>query len=235
MEGTEDRVIQVMLVDDHELIRRGFRTLLESVPGIEIAAEAANGRQAVRAATQRPDLDLILMDIRMPDIDGIEAGRQILNNRRYPPWIVMLTAYEQDDYLFKALKAGVSGFLLKNVGEAELTSAIRTVAEGNAIISPEMTKRLLANFAITPLPPENGRPHAFQHLTERELEVLHQIALGRSNQRIAAAMQLTEATIKSHVSHLLIKLEVRDRAQAAFLAYEVGLVVPGAAQRRDSK
>jgi DNA-binding NarL/FixJ family response regulator len=218
--------IRVMLVDDQELVRRGFRALLETEPDIEIVGEAADGQEALSLAS-KVQPSIVLMDVRMPRLNGIEATRRLLERPTEQPMrVIILTAFDLDEYLFGAVRAGASGFLLKDVRKHELIRAIRAVAAGEAVISPAMTRRLLDRFVISLVPSENDFPVALASLTERERDVLRGIARGSSNSEIAQELHLTKATVKSHVSRVLEKLNVRDRLQAALVAYEVGLVRP---------
>jgi DNA-binding NarL/FixJ family response regulator len=217
--------IRVVLADDEQLLRVGFRMILDAHAGFDVVAEAATGREAVAAtAAHRPDV--IVMDVRMPDMDGIAATETI--TREHPQVrVLILTTFDLDEYAFAGLRAGASGFLLKNAPPAELISAIRTVAAGDAVVAPRVTRRLLDTFAQRlPTATQASRDARLAQLTDREREVLHSIALGQSNQETAAALCLSEATVKSHVSHLLAKLGLRDRVQAVIFAYETRLVEP---------
>jgi len=218
--------VRVLLADDQALVRSGFRKLLEAEPGIEVVAEAADGLEAVeRARLHRPDV--VLMDIRMPRLDGLQATGRIVAAASPSPRILMLTTYDLDEYIFEALKAGASGFLLKDSPAEELVAAIHVVAAGEALLAPSVTRRLIEAFVSVPrVSPEAKRQ--LDGLTPRESEVLHLVARGLSNAEIAEELHLGEATVKSHVGNLLMKLEVRDRVQAVVLAYESGLVRPGA-------
>jgi DNA-binding NarL/FixJ family response regulator len=221
--------ISVLLADDQALLRRGFRMILEAEGDLEVAGEAEDGASAISLARRvRPTV--VLMDIRMPNTDGIEATRQII---AADPGVrvLVLTTFDLDDYAFGALRAGASGFLLKDVRPAELVAAIRTVASGDAVVSPRVTRRLLEEYA--PVLPVSGEQRAARFgrlstLTERELETLLAVARGLSNAEIAQAQFVAEATVKSHVGRILAKLGLRDRVQAVVLAYEAGLVRPGA-------
>jgi DNA-binding NarL/FixJ family response regulator len=218
--------IRVALADDQAVVRTGFRLILESEDDLAVVGEAADGRQAVDAARRlRPDL--VLMDIQMPGLDGLAATREI----RADPAnacvaVLILTTFERDDYVFEALRAGAAGFLLKNSSPEDLVAAIRIVAGGEALLSPSVTRRLIAEFARpTARQPDDPR---LDELTERELEVLRLVAAGHSNGEIAGRLYVGEATVKTHVSHVLTKLGLRDRVQAVVYAYESGLVTPGA-------
>jgi DNA-binding NarL/FixJ family response regulator len=220
--------ISVLLADDQPLLRRGFRMILEAEPDLIVVAEAGDGEEAADLA-HRHAPDVVLMDIRMPGTDGIEATRCItVADARVR--VLVLTTFDLDEYAFGALRAGASGFLLKDVRPAELVAAIRTVAAGDAVVSPRVTRRLLEEYAqVLPLP-EAQREQAYPQLstlTEREREVLVAVAQGLSNTEIAATLYVSEATVKSHVGRILAKLGLRDRVQVVVLAYETGLVRPG--------
>ncbi|QMU79559.1 response regulator transcription factor [Streptacidiphilus sp. PB12-B1b] len=227
--------IRVMLVDDQELLRTGFRMVLQSQQDIEVVAEAGDGAQAleVLAATE---VDVVLMDVRMPRMDGVEATRRICGRAAAGPEgggprVLILTTFDLDEYAFAALKAGASGFLLKDVPPAELVAAIHAVHGGEAVVAPTTTRRMIDRFA-TVLPssqPPQDTPE-MARLTEREREVLLLVATGLSNGEIAARLSLSEATVKTHVGRILTKLELRDRVQAVVLAYETGLVRAGGGQ-----
>jgi DNA-binding NarL/FixJ family response regulator len=222
-------MIRVLVADDQTLVRDGFRSLIERQPDMDVVAEAADGRDAVAKAREvRPDV--VLMDIRMPVMDGLEATRVLLADPD-PPRVLVLTTFDRDEYVFEALKGGASGFLLKDVRSGELTEAIRTVAQGDRLLSPSITKRLIEEYVRRPSPGE--RPPALGRLTERELEVLKLIARGRSNAEIADELVLEMTTVKTHVNRILTKLGLRDRVQAVVLAYESGLVQPGEAANRN--
>jgi len=220
--------ISVLLADDQPLLRRGFRMILEAEGDLVIAAEAGNGQEAV-ALARRHAPDVVLMDIRMPGTDGIEATRQIIAAGGRVR-VLVLTTFDLDEYAFGALRAGASGFLLKDVRPAELVTAIRTVASGDAVISPRVTRRLLEEYAqVLPLSASQQaeRYPRLEALTEREREVLIAVARGLSNTEIAASLYVSEATVKSHVGRILAKLSLRDRVQVVVLAYEAGLIQPG--------
>jgi DNA-binding NarL/FixJ family response regulator len=217
-------VIRVVVADDQELVRAGFVAMLEAEPDLEVVGEAATGEQAIeRVREHRPNV--VLMDIRMPELDGIEATRRL---QRLPeaPRVLVLTTFDLDEYVYAAMKAGASGFLLKDVPRDQLAAAIRTVARGEALLAPQITRRLIEDFVQRP-PPNAGPPPALAELTTRELEVLQLIARGRSNAEIGRELFLSEATVKTHVTRLLSKLRVRDRVQAVIAAYESGLIRPG--------
>ena len=215
--------IRVLIADDDPLTRSALHTILTLDDEIKIVAEAADGDQAIlEAARTRPDV--ILMDIRMPGIDGLEAARQILDAHRPRPRIIMLTTFDLDEYVYAALSAGASGFLLKDTAPERLAAAVRLVADGDALLAPTITRRLVERYAA-PASDEPGGKLA--DLTPRELDVLKLIAAGLSNQEIAQKLYLSEATVKTHVSRILGKLDLRDRVQAVVLAYERALVRPG--------
>jgi DNA-binding NarL/FixJ family response regulator len=217
--------VRVVIADDQELIRTGFRLILAAEPDIEVVGEAATGTQAVTITDQlRPDV--VLMDIRMPDLDGIEATRRILADDPAPPTkVLILTTFDLDEYVYDALRAGASGFLLKDVPAYQLATAVRTVGEGDALLSPSITRRLIEQFA-TPRAPAEPAP-GIDELTPRELEVFRLLATGKTNREIAAELIVGETTIKTHVTRILMKLALRDRVQAVVLAYETGIVTPG--------
>jgi len=217
-------VIRVVIADDQALVRTGFRVILDAEPDLEVVGEAADGLEAIDLVRlRRPDV--VLMDVRMPNVDGIEATRRLAAAER-PPRILILTTFDLDAYVYEALRAGASGFLLKDAGADELLHAVRVVSAGEALLSPSITRRLIADYARRPPPSE--QPAALGELTPRELEVLRQVARGLSNSEIAGELVLGEATVKTHVARIFQKLDLRDRAQAVVLAYESGLVQPGA-------
>jgi DNA-binding NarL/FixJ family response regulator len=215
--------IRVLIADDEALVRRGFTMILEAEPDIEVVGEVGDGQAAVEFAATGV-ADIVLMDIRMPGLDGIEATRRIV--AADGPQVIVVTTFRLDEYVFEALRAGASGFLLKNTPPEQLAEALRVVSQGNALIAPEVTRSLIEEFARTPIqsapPPEQLR----KTLTPREIEVLTLLASGVSNAEIAAALFISEATAKTHVGHILTKLGLRDRSQAIVLAYESGLVGP---------
>jgi DNA-binding NarL/FixJ family response regulator len=219
-------MIRVLVADDQVLARGGFRMILESQPEIEVVGEAGGGAEALRLAGElRPDV--VLMDIRMPGIDGLQATRTLLNQPGgHRPHVLMLTTFDHDQYVYEALKAGASGFLLKDVRPEQLVEAVRTVAAGEALLAPAITRRLIAEF-VRRAPPDRGLSPELERLTERELAVLREVARGLANQEIAAALSVTAATVKTHVNHILSKLGLRDRTQAVVFAYESSLVEPG--------
>ena len=220
--------VRVLLVDDQQLIRAGFRMILDAEEGIEVVGECADGAQAVDSA-RRLKPDVVLMDIRMPEMDGIEATRRIVNaDGETAPRVLMLTTFDLDEYVYDALNAGASGFLLKDVPADQLISGIHVVAQGEALLAPSVTRRLIQEFARS-APRRDQQPAGFDELTPRELEVFQLLARGLSNGEIAEELIVSETTVKTHVARILMKLEVRDRVQAVVLAYESGLVAPGEA------
>ena len=218
-------MIRVVLADDQALLRGAFKVLLASEPDIEVVGEAADGQEAIaQVRSHRPDV--VLMDIRMPHVDGLEATRAIARDPALASThVLVLTTFEVDEYVFEALRAGASGFLLKECEPAELLQAIRIVARGEALLAPSVTRRLIAAFAAQPSR-RPVAPEALKGLTDREREVMTLVAAGRSNEEIAEALVITSATAKTHVSRVMAKLGARDRAQLVVLAYESGLVTP---------
>ena len=217
--------IRVLLCDDQALVRSGFRLILEAREGIEVVGEAEDGREAIEVARQA-DPDVILMDVRMPNVDGVEATRRLVSGGSRAR-ILILTTFDLDEYVYEAIRAGASGFLLKDVLPAQLVDAIRVVAAGEALLAPTVTRRLLDRFAHTLPGAEEKPPPELATLTERELEILKLLAGGLSNAELAERLFLSETTVKSHISSVLRKLGLRDRVQAVVLAYEAGLVRPG--------
>jgi DNA-binding NarL/FixJ family response regulator len=225
--------LRVLVADDQELVRAGFRLILEAA-GFAVVGEAADGAEAVAlAAAERPDV--VLMDIRMPVMDGIAATRQLTapasdgpapEGQRWTPKVVILTTFDLDDYVYEALRAGASGFLLKDAPRADLIAAVRVAAAGDALLAPSVTRRLIEAFARRPAS-ASPAPSRLASLTPRERDILLLVARGQSNTEIAGALVVSEATVKTHVTHLLAKLGLRDRVQAVILAYETGAVVPG--------
>jgi DNA-binding NarL/FixJ family response regulator len=215
--------IKVVIADDQALVRGGFRMILDAREDIEVAGEAADGAEAIALVAEH-EPNVVLMDVRMPNVDGIEATRRIVASGS-PARIIILTTHDVDEYVFAALRAGASGFLLKDVRPPDLVEAIRVVARGDALLAASVTRRLLDRFAAV-LPDDAARPADLDELTERELQVLRLVALALSNAEIAARLVLTEATVKTHVSSVLRKLDLRDRVQAVVYAYDVGLVRP---------
>jgi DNA-binding NarL/FixJ family response regulator len=219
--------ISVLLVDDQALVRTGFRMILDDEADIEVVGEAADGRAAIDAA-RRLHPDVIVMDIRMPVLDGVEATRRLVRDRALPDArVLVLTTFDADEYVVEALRAGASGFLLKDVTPSDFVAALRIVAAGDALLAPGVTRRLLDRYADRLPPVSDARQAGLEELTEREVEVLRLVARGLSNREIAARLVLAEPTVKTHVSHVLDKLDLRDRAQAVVVAYELGLVRPG--------
>jgi DNA-binding NarL/FixJ family response regulator len=218
-------MIRVLIADDEGLIRDGFRMILGAQPGIEVVGECADGVEAVEHAHHlRPDL--VLMDVRMPRLDGIAATDRIVK-AGLPTRVLMLTTFDRDEYVYEAMKAGASGFLLKTAPTKRLVEAIHLVAVGEALLAPEITRRLIEDFVRRP-PPDEGVNVALQRLTPRELDVLREVAHGSSNAEVARLLFLSEATVKTYFTRILAKIGARDRAQAVVLAYESGLVRPGA-------
>jgi DNA-binding NarL/FixJ family response regulator len=215
--------IRVLIADDQSLVRAGFRLVLENHDELEVVGEASNGHEAIHG-TGRLEPDVVLMDIRMPELDGIAATREI--TRRSAARVLVLTTYDLDEYVYDALQAGASGFLLKDTPPEQLAAGIRAVAAGEALLAPTVTRRLIEEFArVRPAP--QARPAALDDLTPREFDVLRHLARGLSNAEIAEQLFLSDTTVKTHVAHLLGKLGLRDRVQAVVLAYESGLVTPG--------
>ena len=222
--------IRVLIADDQALVRAGFRMILDAEEDLEVVGEASDGAQAVQNVRElRPDV--VLMDIRMPELDGIEATRQVLaeTDDERPTRVLMLTTFDLNEYVYEALRAGASGFLLKDVPPEQLAAGIRTVAEGEALLAPSITRRLIQEFAQSRPAADPSPPKSFDELTARELEVFGLIARGMSNAEIAAELVVSETTVKTHVARLLMKLGLRDRVQAVVLAYESGLVSRGSA------
>jgi DNA-binding NarL/FixJ family response regulator len=218
--------VRVVVADDQDLVRGGLAMILETADDIEVVGEASDGQEAIDL-TREFQPDVVLMDIRMPNLDGLEATRQVVTGYDAPR-VLVLTTFDLDDYVYEALRAGASGFLLKDTPRADLVNAVRVVARGEALLAPSVTRRLIAEFARRPPPPGAGRA-GLELLTAREREVLERLARGRSNAEMAAEMYVGEATVKSHVGNVLMKLGLRDRVQAVIYAYEVGLVRPGEA------
>jgi DNA-binding NarL/FixJ family response regulator len=219
-------MIKVLLVDDQAMVREGFGALLAAQPDIIVVGSAADGEEAV-ATARRSDPDVVLMDIRMPKLDGLQATRRLLATPpgTHRPRVLMLTTFDLDEYVFEALRAGASGFLLKDAPAAELVHAVRVIAAGEALLAPSVTRRLIEDYA-TRARPTRIQPVVLNSLTPRETDVLRLIARGLSNQEIAESLVLAEQTVKTHVSRVLSKLDLRDRAQAVVFAYESGLVTP---------
>jgi DNA-binding NarL/FixJ family response regulator len=217
-------VIRVAVVDDQELVRAGFRVLIESDPDLEVVGEASNGRDALEVVG-RTDPDVVLMDVRMPEMDGIEATRRICGDESRTAKVIMLTTFDRDEYVHEALRAGASGFLLKDTRPPDLLDGIKVVARGEALLAPQVTRRLIEDFARSSAAPA-APPEALEALTDREREVLVLVAAGLSNHEIAERLVMSPATAKTHVSRVLTKLDARDRAQLVVIAYETGLVTP---------
>jgi DNA-binding NarL/FixJ family response regulator len=218
-------VIRVLVVDDQALVRGGFTMILDAEPDIEVVGEAADGQEALACCREHAP-DVVLMDVRMPVLDGVEATRRIMAMPDAPR-VLMLTTFDLDEYVYDAIRAGASGFLLKDVRPDDLAHGVRTVAAGETLLAPAITQRLVAEFVRRP--PPGRRPARLETLTERESEVLALVAGGLSNAEIATRLVLSETTVKTHVTRILSKLGLRDRVQAVVLAYESGLVVPGQA------
>jgi DNA-binding NarL/FixJ family response regulator len=218
-------VIRVLIADDQALVRAGFRMILDAEEDIDVVGESSDGAEAVEQA-RRLTPDVVLMDIRMPELDGIEATRRVVAaGGDDPPRVLMLTTFDLNEYVYEALRAGASGFLLKDVPPEELAAGIRVVARGDALLAPSITRRLIHEFARAAA----GPPRGFDELTAREVEVFKLVARGLSNAEIAAELIVSETTVKTHVARLLMKLGLRDRVQAVVLAYESGIAVPGGA------
>ena len=217
--------IRVVIADDQELVRAGFRMILGASADIDVVDECGDGRAAIEAVRRwRPDV--VLMDIRMPELDGLAATEIIMREMDPPPRVLILTTFDADEYVYRALRAGASGFVLKDIPPPELVAAIRTIASGDALLAPAITSRLVARFAHQ-LQIESQRPPELELLTERELEVLRAVADGSTNSEIADRLHVSPTTVKTHVSSVLAKLGLRDRVQAVVYAYEHGVVTPG--------
>ena len=226
-------MIRVLIVDDQSLVRAGFRMILEAEEDVEVVGEAADGAEAVTAAAETGP-DVILMDVRMPNVDGLEATRRLLEGKTEGPRILILTTFDLDEYVYEALRVGASGFLLKDTPPEQLVDAIRVVANGDALLSPVITRRVIEEFVRRP--PDSVRKPAPQlaELTARELEMLRWVARGLSNAEIAKEAFVSETTVKTHIAHILMKLHLRDRVQAVVFAYENGVVAPGVAESSDA-
>jgi DNA-binding NarL/FixJ family response regulator len=221
-------VIRLLIVDDEAMVRKGLRLMLEAEDGFQVVGEAADGVEAIDES-RRLGPDVVLMDVRMPRMDGVEACRRLVGETGTK--VVVLTTFDLDEHLFAAVRAGASGFLLKASRPEELVAAIRAAADGNALIEPRMTKRLLEEFARRPAASSPDTPDRFAELTDREVEVLREIVRGATNSEIADNLYISETTVKTHVNHILGKLGVRDRIQLVVLAYDYGLVEPGGPRR----
>jgi len=219
-------VTSVLIADDQALVRGGFQMIIDAEPDLDVVGEAVDGEEAV-ARTVELQPDVVLMDIRMPRTDGIEATRRIVTRPGCRSRVLVLTTFDLDEYVYEAMRAGASGFLVKDVRPDELVHAVRTVAAGNALLAPTALRRVLDQY-VTRRPPASGTPTELAALTDRELDVLRLVARGRSNAEIAAELFLGENTVKTHLTHVLQKLGLRDRVQAVVLSYECGLVAPGA-------
>jgi DNA-binding NarL/FixJ family response regulator len=225
-------MIRVLLADDQALVRGGLRMILDAHPDIEVVGEAADGTEVLElVSTMCPDV--VLMDIRMPGLDGLEATHRLMQRVTNPPRVVILTTFDDDAYLYRAMRAGASGFLLKTAPPRQLVAAVVDAAAGDTLLAPDITRRLVEQFVRLPAP-GNGVPQAVKELTTREVEVLRLIARGMSNAQIAAALTVSDATAKTHVARILTKLGLHDRVQAVVLAYESGLVRPGEAPATES-
>jgi len=218
--------VKVLIVDDQSLVRAGFRMILDAEPDIEVVGEASDGLEAVLAARQT-EPDVILMDVRMPNVDGLEATRRLLDGREEGPRILILTTFDLDEYVYEALRAGASGFMLKDTPPEELVEAIMIVARGDALLAPSITRRVIEEFVRRPPASARKPPPELEELTAREREMLQFIAKGLSNAEIARAAFVSETTVKTHVAHILMKLRLRDRVQAVVYAYENGVVQTG--------
>jgi DNA-binding NarL/FixJ family response regulator len=226
-------VIRVLIVDDQSLVRAGFRMILESEEGVEVVGEAADGEEALTAVAEL-EPDVILMDVRMPNVDGLEATRRLLEGKVEGPRVLILTTFDLDEYVYEALRVGASGFLLKDTPPEQLVEAIRVVSNGDALLSPVITRRVIEEFARRPPASVRKPPPELEELTTRELEMLRYVARGLSNAEIAKEAYVSETTVKTHIAHILMKLHLRDRVQAVVFAYENGVVAPGGAEATDA-
>ena len=230
---SEGGKVRVLIVDDQSLVRAGFRMILDAEDDLEVVGEAADGLEAVIAARDTSP-DVILMDVRMPNVDGLEATRRLLDGRESGPRILILTTFDLDEYVYEALRAGASGFLLKDTPPEQLVDAIHVVARGEALLAPSITRRVIEQFVSRPPDSMRKPPAAIEELTSRELEMLRYLARGLSNAEIAKQAFVSETTVKTHVARILMKLRLRDRVQAVVFAYEHGIVEPGSQQAGDS-
>ena len=219
-------MIRVLIVDDQSLVRAGFRMILEAENDVEVVGEASDGAEAIDASAEHSP-DVILMDVRMPNVDGLEATRRLLEGKSEGPRILILTTFDLDEYVWEALHAGASGFLLKDTPPEQLVDAIRVVASGDALLAPAITRRVIEEFVSRPPASARRQAPGLDELTARELEMLRYVARGLSNAEIAEAAFVSETTVKTHVAHILMKLRLRDRVQAVVYAYEHGIVAPG--------
>jgi len=226
-------VIRVLIVDDQSLVRAGFRMILESEEGVEVVGEAADGEEALTAVAEL-EPDVILMDVRMPNVDGLEATRRLLEGKVEGPRVLILTTFDLDEYVYEALRVGASGFLLKDTPPEQLVEAIRVVSNGDALLSPVITRRVIEEFVRRPPASVRTPPPELEELTTRELEMLRYVARGLSNAEIAKEAYVSETTVKTHMAHILMKLHLRDRVQAVVFAYENGVVAPGGAEATDA-
>ena len=219
-------MVRVLIVDDQSLVRAGFRMILEAEEDLEVVGEAADGAEALDAVAELSP-DVILMDVRMPNVDGLEATRRLLEGKSEGPKILILTTFDLDEYVWEALHAGASGFLLKDTPPEQLVDAIRVVAAGDALLAPAITRRVIEEYVSRPPASARRLAPGIDELTARELEMLRYVARGLSNAEIAEAAFVSETTVKTHVAHILMKLRLRDRVQAVVFAYEHGIVAPG--------
>lgn len=219
--------IRILIADDHELMRGGLRGMLDAQDDMEVVGEAADGAEAVdQAIALHPDV--VIMDIRMPRLDGIEATRRLKAQGESAPRVLVLTTFDLDEYVWQALRAGAGGFMLKDAPPRQMAEAVRTVAGGETLLAPAVTRRMVERFVRTPATPDEAVRQTFGELTDRELEIVQLVARGMSNKEIAEQLYLSDATVKTHVTRILSKLELRDRVQIVVLAYESGLIEPGA-------
>jgi DNA-binding NarL/FixJ family response regulator len=219
-------VIRVLIVDDQSLVRTGFRMILEGEEDVEVVGEAADGAEALAAAEELAP-DVVLMDVRMPNVDGLEATRRLLDGKEQGPRVLILTTFDLDEYVYEALRVGASGFLLKDTPPEQLVEAIRVVSNGDALLAPTITRRVIEEFVRRPPYSVRAPAPELEALTTRELEMLRYVARGLSNAEIAKEAYVSETTVKTHIAHILMKLHLRDRVQAVVFAYENGVVAPG--------